>query len=215
MIDPFAPTTVGTASCRFVISANPMTSVLYYSQFNFLMSGTPTTGVPAFFFWDDFRAKTFTHLANAMPVNAGSGQFTLNMNFPGGLKRLSGTYPNAWIPPLPLLPNQVCTAITLVSVPEDRRGTGLFRIPNPALLYTDGDYINGAFEALVAPFLNWWVLPYTVFGVTFTPCVWSRAGNLFQPVIATKLHPNVRRLHKRRPWRSNTNPWISLPDIWP
>jgi hypothetical protein len=214
MLDPFASTLPNTASFRFGIGRRSFTAPNSWAQLNFITSGDFLPGATGI----GLEVAFGVPFGNALVINDLNTNFDTpgvnTVNVPSGTRVGSGGIAGGVFLPSVQTPTQMCAYITLYSDNHTRAGRGIYRIPQLPTRYVNGDYISTLLPPALAWTINFLETGFTYEGVTFTPAVWSRVNNQMYPIKKAVLSNRISRLHKRRPWRQNTNSFIMPTYNW-
>lgn len=214
MVDPFAPTALNTGCFRWQSFADKYEGLWHYSQINFILSGTlerpPATGAAFFSFVSSYIESCFE---DNIPVGLLGNKACLTLNVPAGLLRYSGDW-TVTTTAANYLPANISCIFSLYTADPSRSGRGIFRYAPVLLEYSHGNYLDTSLGGAAFAMIDALTIPQTLYGLTLTPCVWSRTKGTFQAITEVIVRNKPSRLSKRRIQKRNKNPWMVLPNTW-
>lgn len=210
------PTAPGTASVRFYLTFRRATGGTRgaFMQFNFVTSGSFPGGYTSVDFNNDSQ-PVFVPWLNALwnPFVGGAIFGAWGINFGGTLKtRLVGYGPGSLT--TPHISQQIGIGIMLRTANGSRNGRARFHFPITYPGDFDGSAVSSAGVARINSLLAFFVTPFTIAGMTFAPCVWSRQLASFIPITHVTVCPNSMYLRKRRPTYLKAFAPVAWPTNW-
>jgi hypothetical protein len=179
-----------------------------------VVTGTVTPGTTGATFAAGYYAY-FASIFFATVLYPGFGnQACITLNTGGMTLRKTWPWLNAGFIPHTKLPIGACAVLGLRTGTAGRAGIGIYRIHAMADTCWDGEYVSSTFPITYANIIAYFTTPHTLYGLTLTPCVWSRVHNTFLPITEVRVMNKISRLSKRRPQKTKAYPWKSLADTW-
>lgn len=175
----------------------PVNRYVWHSL-NFLTSGSFTPGFTRYQFemaWSTYCIGPISNFVSVLEYYADfywivnttrvSKFTTTNLIYPFGF----GAF---------FLPSRLSILLSLYGGSRTRRERGNLYAHQVLDTYTRGNYASVYAAAVLTPFANFLTSSFTIGGVTFTPAIWSRAGNSLVAIDEVDLAVPLVRIGKRR-----------------
>lgn len=193
-----------------------VTGQVAWAQLNFLVTGTLVPPGNIFYIFGPAFGDVLTAgLGPCCRTLSNDNEYILFVNDAGGQKVVGGAFNNYNFPAGTYLPGEACAYVSLYSARPGRAGRGIFRCAILDETMFDGAYISAGMQTACTALGNFLCTPFTVYGLTFTPVIWSRSLGTFDPIVRFEVGNMVTRLHKRRPWRRKKNTELPATINWP